>query len=113
MGGEGNDAVQGGFGSDDLTAQEGNDFMVGGEFARRRPVEDTLSGGDGNDVIDVFNQPAGKDVVTCGGGFDRVLADRADAVAPDCEKVFIGSGSIDEFFESIPENFWEGLHPRF
>ena len=113
VGGEGNDAVQGGFGSDDLMAQEGNDFMVGGEFVPRRPVEDTLSGGDGNDVIDVFNQPAGKDVVTCGGGFDRVLADRADAVAPDCEKVFIGSGSIDEFIESIPENFWEGLHPRF
>jgi Ca2+-binding RTX toxin-like protein len=94
-------------------AQEGNDFMVGGEFAPRRPVEDTLSGGDGNDVIDVFNEPAGKDVVICGSGFDRVLADRADALAPDCEKVFIGGGSIDEFFESIPQSFWEGLHPQF
>jgi hypothetical protein len=64
-------------------------------------------------VIDVFNEPAGKDVVTCGGGLDRVLADRADVVAPDCEKVFIGRDSFDAFFESIPQSFWQGLHPQF
>jgi hypothetical protein len=63
-------------------------------------------------VIDIFNKPAGKDVVTCGGGFDRVRADRADVVAPDCEKVFVGERKSDEFFESIPESFFEGLpHP--
>jgi hypothetical protein len=40
-------------------------------------------------VIDVLNKPAGKDVVTCGGGLDRVLADSKDVVSPDCEKVSI------------------------
>jgi hypothetical protein len=64
-------------------------------------------------VIDVFNKPAGKDVVTCGRGFDRTLADTADVVVPDCERVFVGEREIDAFIESIPESFWEGLHPRF
>jgi hypothetical protein len=41
-----------------------------------------------------------------------VFADRKDVVAPDCEKVFIGIGSFDAFFESIPQSFWEGL-PQF
>jgi Ca2+-binding RTX toxin-like protein len=112
VGGEGNDAVQGGLGSDNSVAQEGNDLMLGGEFDTP-PVKDTLSGGAGNDVIDVFNKPAGKDVVTCGGGLDRVLADRADVVAPDCEKVFIGPAAADEFFNSIPQSFIEGLPPQF
>ena len=112
VGGEGNDAIQGGLGPDSMVAQEGNDFMFGGEFAPPA-VKDTLSGGYGNEVIDVVNDPAGKDVVTCGGGFDRVLADRADVIAPDCEKVFVGLASADAFFESIPESFWEGLPPQF
>jgi hypothetical protein len=77
------------------------------------PKIDTISGGDGNDVFLVWNRPAGKDVVTCGDGFDRVMADRDDMLAPDCEKVFIGIGSFNAFFESIPESFWEGLHPDF
>jgi hypothetical protein len=42
-----------------------------------------------------------------------LLADRADVVAPDCEKLFMGPGSTEAFIESIPESFWEGLHPRF
>ena len=112
VGGEGNDAVQGGLGSDNSVGGDANDFMVGGEFDTPA-VKDTLSGGDGNDVIDVFNDPAGKDVVTCGGGFDRVGADRADVVAPDCERVFVGAHKADAFVESIPESFFEGLHPIF
>ncbi len=112
VGGEGNDAVQGGLGSDNLVAGEGNDLMLGGEFAPPA-AKDTLSGGAGNDVIDVLNEPAGKDVVTCGGGFDRVLADSKDEVAPDCEKVFVGERERDAFFESIPESFIEGLPPQF
>jgi len=112
VGGDGNDGVQGGLGSDTMVGGDGNDFMFGGEFVPPA-AKDTISGRDGNDVIDVFNKPAGKDVVTCGGGFDRVLADRADVVAPDCERVFVGERKIDAFFESIPQSFFEGLHPRF
>jgi hypothetical protein len=66
-------------------------------------------GGSGNDVIDVATRPASKDGVVCGTGFDRVLADRKDVVAPDCEKVSFGDA--EKFYESIPESFFEGLHP--
>jgi Ca2+-binding RTX toxin-like protein len=112
VGGRGNDAVQGGLGFDNLVAQEGNDLMVGGEFDTP-PMKDTLSAGAGNDVIDVLNEPAGKDIVSCGGGFDRVLDDSKDVVAPDCEKVFIGPAAADRFFNSIPQSFIEGLPPQF
>jgi len=112
VGGRGNDAVQGGLGSDNMVGGDGNDFMVGGEF-EPPAAKDILSAGAGNDVIDVLNTPAGTDVVTCGGGLDRVLADRADVVAPDCERVFVGARKGDAFFESIPESFFPGLHPIF
>jgi hypothetical protein len=41
-----------------------------------------------------------------------VLADRADVVTPDCEKVFLGPAAEDEFSNSIPESFIEGLNPE-
>jgi Ca2+-binding RTX toxin-like protein len=111
-GGEGNDVVQGGLGSDNVLGGEGNDFMVDGEFEPPF-VKDILSSGEGNDVMNVANKPAGKDTLTCGGGFDRVLADSKDVVAPDCEKVFIGPAAADRFFNSIPQSFIEGLPPQF
>ena len=112
VGGESNDAVQGGLGSDNVLGGEGNDFMVDGEFEPPF-VKDILSSGEGNDVLNVANKPAGKDIVTCGSGFDRVLADSKDVVAPDCEKVSIGPAAADEFFNSIPQSFIEGLPPQF
>ena len=111
-GGRSNDAVQGGLGPDNLVGGRGNDYMVDGDFGRVQR-EDKLSGGGGNDVIIVVNRPAFEDLVSCGDGFDRVLADREDLVAPDCERVLFGFASADRFFESIPESFFEGLHPRF
>ena len=111
MGGHGNDALLGGLGSDTLVGGDGNDFINGGEFDRAPAAKDTISGGAGNDVIDVINIPAGKDVVTCNGGDDIVLADRADVVAPNCETVFVGEEEIDAYFASIPEGFFPGLPP--
>ena len=111
VGGSGNDVVIGGLGSDNILGQEGNDLVADGpdrEFAT-----DRLSAGDGNDVVAVVNRPAFEDIVTCGGGYDRVLADRKDVLAPDCERVFFGFGSEDEFLASIPQSFFEGLHPEF
>src|SRR5215212_5376815 len=108
-GGDGNDVVLGGKGSDNVIGQEGNDLLADGN--EPNPVKDTLNGGDGNDVFFVWNDPAGKDVVACGDGLDRVSADRADALADDCEKVFVGESKIDAFFESIPQSFWDGLAP--
>jgi hypothetical protein len=53
--------------------------------------------------------PAVKDIVSCGGGFDRVVADSKDVVADDCEKVRVVHGSKkevlkqeDAFFNSLP-----------
>ena len=109
-GGPGNDAVAGGNGSDNLLGGGGNDFLGDGGF--RESSEDNLSGGGGNDVLDAINRPAFGDNVVCGRGFDRVLADRKDVVAPDCERVFVGVRSAEAFFESIPESFLRGLNPE-
>jgi RTX calcium-binding nonapeptide repeat (4 copies) len=116
LGGPGNDIVVSGRGSDKVVGEEGNDFLVDG------PVYDValdvVSGGDGNDVLLVDNAPAAKDIATCGGGFERVLADSKDLVASDCERVRIVHGSREEvmqqeeeFFASIPPSFFEGLQP--
>jgi Ca2+-binding RTX toxin-like protein len=111
VGGSGNDSVVGGRGSDNVLGEEGNDLVTDGP--EREFATDRLTAGDGNDVVAVVNRPAFKDLVTCGEGFDRVLADRKDVLADDCERVFIGFGSEDEFIASIPQSFLEGLHPEF
>jgi Ca2+-binding RTX toxin-like protein len=116
LGGPGNDIVVGGRGSDKVVGEEGNDFLVDGPVSD--VALDVVSGGDGNDVLLVDNAPAAKDIATCGGGFERVLADSKDLVASDCERVRIVHGSREEvmqqeeeFFASIPPSFFEGLQP--
>ena len=59
-----------------LLGEEDNDLMGDGVLCDKgtscekpKTSKDTLSGGDGNDVILVDNKPAAKDVVVCGGGF--------------------------------------------
>ncbi len=97
VGGPGNDIVITGKGSDNAVGGEGNDYLF--ECCLREFSKDTLSGGSGNDVIDVWHKPAAvQDVVTCGSGFDRVISDRADLVAPDCEKVVVVHGSLEDAF---------------
>ncbi|HLL41030.1 MAG TPA: calcium-binding protein [Rubrobacteraceae bacterium] len=110
VGGDGNDVFNGGLDPDTMVGEDGNDFFYGGDFEPSL-AKDTFSSGAGNDVLDVINKPAGKDVVTCGGGVDRVLADRADVVAANCERVFAGLRKIDAYRKDIPESFWEGLPP--
>jgi Ca2+-binding RTX toxin-like protein len=116
QGGPGNDAVVGGRGSDNVLDGAGNDLLIDGPD--RESSQDKLSGGDGTDVLLVHNVPAAKDIAICGGGFDRVLADRKDLVASDCERVRIVHGSREEvmqqeeeFIASIPQSFFEGLQP--
>ena len=111
VGGRGNDVVLGGLGSDNILGEEGNDLVADGpdgDFAT-----DKLSAGEGNDVVEVFTDPPSKDLVSCGGGFDRVFANRKDVVAPDCERVADRVSEFDALFESIPQSFWQGLHPQF
>jgi Ca2+-binding RTX toxin-like protein len=110
VGGPGNDLVVGGLDSDNVVGNEGNDLLLDGDNAEVSvPRKDRLFGGDGNDVISGLNKPADEDVVACGRGFDRAQVNRKDVVAADCEKVFVGFGTIEEFTESIPQSFFEGL----
>jgi hypothetical protein len=117
LGGPGNDVVFGAKGSDKVLGNAGNDYLV--DDGEREFSNDVLSGGSGTDVIDAWHNPAAvQDVVTCGSAFDRVISDRADLVAPDCEKVVVVHGSLednrrqsDRFYESIPQSIVEGL-PR-
>src|SRR5919112_2485140 len=110
-GGGGNDVVLGGKGSDKVMGQEGNDYLSDGEF--ENAVQDDLLGGTGNDVLAVINKTGvTKDVVACGSGFDRVLDDRTDVVAPDCERVSVGLRNVEAFYDSIQRiSFWDGLAP--
>jgi Ca2+-binding RTX toxin-like protein len=102
LGGSGNDLVDGGFGSDNVSGNGGTDYVVDGE--RRGGATDRLNGGDGNDVLDPFNKPPHRDYVTCGSGFDRVLADTKDVVAPDCEKVAVGLTAARKLNQQLEES---------
>lgn len=66
-------------GRDLLCALGGDDRLVGGGG------EDRLFGHEGDDRIDA--RDGGFDVVGCGPGSDVVVADRADLVGSDCERV--------------------------
>jgi Ca2+-binding RTX toxin-like protein len=113
VGGEGRDLVDGWKGSDRMLGGGGSDWIVDDGF--REFSKDVLSGGSGNDVLDAWHKPAAaQDVVTCGSGFDRVISDRADLVAADCEKVVVVHGSLEDsfrqanrFFESLPPSLGE------
>ena len=110
-GGPGNDEVNGGRGSDNIVGGRGNDLLFEGAEPDVAKI-DNISAGAGNDVVWVLNwSPVGKDVLSCGSGFDRVLADRTDVIAPDCERVVFGRSNIGTFFEDVPNSFWEGLPP--
>jgi Ca2+-binding RTX toxin-like protein len=120
LGGPGNDIVLGAWGSDKVVGGEGNDLLADG---RPRGVAlDIVSGEAGTDVIFVASlrlKASAEDIVTCSSGFDRVLADTKDVVAPDCEEVVLfrgGSASeyfdlVDEFLAEVPPSFFEGLQP--
>jgi Ca2+-binding RTX toxin-like protein len=116
-GGPGNDGVIAGRGSDSASGSRGDDFMVDGNLGESS--HDYFSGGAGNDVIIVNHFPPFEDIASCGRGFDRVLADRNDVVAPDCERVRVVHGSRaqvirqqEAFLEAIPESFFRGLAPN-
>ena len=58
---------------------EGDDLIVGG-LGR-----DGLHGGKGADTLQA--RDGSFDIVGCGGGRDRVFADRVDLVGVDCERI--------------------------
>jgi hypothetical protein len=82
-GGPGHDAVLGGTGYDTVVGGEGNDVLVDGP--PREVSHDILQGGEGRDTLYTVNDPAFRDLVQCGGGFDRAVLDPKD-VAQGCER---------------------------
>jgi Ca2+-binding RTX toxin-like protein len=88
LGGAGNDSLDGGPGNDTIYGGPGNDLVVGGAGNDRLiggPGTDTISGGGGDDSI--LGADGKRDAISCGAGRDRVIADRVDLVARDCEHV--------------------------
>ncbi|MBA3330446.1 MAG: hypothetical protein H0T39_06155, partial [Actinobacteria bacterium] len=75
----GNDTLHGGAGNDRLLGGDGADSITGGTG------QDTIEGGRGADMIQAADRQL--DLVRCGPGRDRVVADRIDRVARDCEVV--------------------------
>jgi dipeptidyl aminopeptidase/acylaminoacyl peptidase len=73
------DRIRGGSGDDQLCGLAGNDTITGG------PGSDRLYGEEGNDTIQ--SRDGAFDVVGCGAGKDKVIADRQDLVGIDCEQV--------------------------
>ena len=115
VGGEGKDFVDGARGTDRMLGEGGGDFLVDGPVGEGS-INDVLSGGEGDDILLGDHVPAVRDIVSCGGGLDRVVADSKDVVADDCERVRVVHGSKaevldqeDEFFNSLPpaqREFW-------
>ena len=105
---DGTDRVDGGAGNDELDGGFGDDEIVGGPGADR--LHGDTPGGEcsyiycknafGNDTI----QARDGEVVSvdCGVGTDRVVADRTDVVAPDCETVERPGEDDDEQDEVVP-----------
>ena len=93
------ETIDGGTGDDYLEGGKGHDTLTGG------PGKDTIYGDDtdascnadyvescvlyGNDTIQVRDGEA--DQVDCGAGTDKVVADGADVVSPNCETVERGA----------------------
>jgi Ca2+-binding RTX toxin-like protein len=117
LGGPGNDFVWAGKGADNALGGEGNDHVSDDDD---RVSQDTLSGGPGDDVIDVLQYRSPRDIALCGSGFDWVAANTNDVVASDCEKVVVFRGGTHEEYEDfwmsfydkdVPDNFYKGMPP--
>jgi RTX calcium-binding nonapeptide repeat (4 copies)/WD40-like Beta Propeller Repeat len=74
----GNDTILGGAGDDRIDGGKGNDVITGGAGA------DRLFGGPGSDTI--YAADGERDIIDCGAGRDRVIADSFDKVV-NCEVV--------------------------
>jgi Ca2+-binding RTX toxin-like protein len=88
LGNRGRDRLAGNAGRDRLFGNQGNDRLLGGggrDRLRGGPGRNRYSAGAGNDRVLARNNKT--DRVRCGKGRDRVVADRRDRVADDCERV--------------------------
>jgi hypothetical protein len=93
FGGAGDDYLDGGGGADELRGGPDDDVLVTGARSARaakRVIKrgDYANGGPGDDLIRARN--GRRDHVECGGGRDRVQAERGDIVSRNCERVRLG-----------------------
>ncbi len=109
IGADGADAIDGGAGPDTIDAGFGDDVITPG------PGRDSVSadrrGGDcgplwckypyGNDTIEAADGEV--DSIDCGAGTDKVVADAADVVAPNCETVE-RKGGVQPSAEDVTPN---------
>lgn len=84
VGGGGDDLIRGLRSADALSGGADRDTIYSGP--RDETAEDIVAAGDGDDFVRVFNRPAARDLVDCGDGLDRVVADRRDVLA-GCNRV--------------------------
>jgi Ca2+-binding RTX toxin-like protein len=80
----GEDLIRGRRAADSLNGGPGGDDIYAGP--KGESARDTVHAGGGGDFVKVFNRPAAEDVVDCGRGFDRVVADSRD-VLTGCNRV--------------------------
>jgi Ca2+-binding RTX toxin-like protein len=72
----GNDRLNGLGGADRIWGDSGNDTLLDGQKVEKST--DRLYGGKGNDTLYTYNNPDHKDLVYCGPGFDKWIADPID-----------------------------------
>jgi Ca2+-binding RTX toxin-like protein len=72
----GGDWINGRGGADRMWGARGSDTIIDG--SRGETYKDRISAGPGNDIINTNNTRNIRDVVTCGSGFDKWIADRND-----------------------------------
>ncbi len=94
------DKLYGKGGHDRLFGLDGNDLLVGG------PGRDLLEGAAGNDRI--LARDDERDVVRCGSGKDRAVADRKDQVATNCESVDRPAPPIQTFVIAVAGDIASG-----
>jgi len=80
----GEDLIRGLRSADALSGGDDDDTIYAGPT--HESAMDVVSAGGGDDFVRVFNRPAARDLVDCGNGFDRVVADSRDVLA-GCNRV--------------------------
>jgi hemolysin type calcium-binding protein len=108
-GGPGGDFVGAGRGSDAMSGGPGRDFLQDAEF--REGQQDFIAGGAGDDLIAAPQRPAARDIIDCGGGFDRAVVDRED-ITSDCERLFFSFRALEEALTPAEERYYFALFER-
>jgi Ca2+-binding RTX toxin-like protein len=93
-GGAGDDRLEGGYNNDTITGGPGRDQIYGDSTASQCGYLQSCTVPFGNDTI--YARDGEADQIDCGVGEDTVIADPADTIAPNCEKVDIGSGPAND-----------------